>query len=79
MALNPLITALDLESMIALRPPSRTALQFSQVGHKSDTVTEFAKANEDRLRLVFLPAYTPQGARRETPAIAQEPIGLPTG
>ncbi len=28
--------------------------------HKSDTVTEFVKANEDRLRLVFLPAYTPQ-------------------
>ena len=28
--------------------------------HKSETVTEFVKANEDRLRLVFLPAYTPQ-------------------
>ena len=28
--------------------------------HKSGTVTEFVKANEDRLRLVFLPAYTPQ-------------------
>ncbi len=28
--------------------------------HKSETVTEFVKANEDRIRLVFLPAYTPQ-------------------
>ena len=28
--------------------------------HKSETVAEFVKANEDRLRLVFLPAYTPQ-------------------
>ena len=28
--------------------------------HKSDTVTGFVKANEDRIRLVFLPAYTPQ-------------------
>ena len=28
--------------------------------HKSGTVTGFVKANEDRLRLVFLPAYTPQ-------------------
>ena len=28
--------------------------------HKLETVTEFVKANEDRLRLVFLPAYTPQ-------------------
>ena len=28
--------------------------------HKSDTLTKFVKANEGRLRLVFLPAYTPQ-------------------
>ena len=28
--------------------------------HRSETVTEFVKDNEDRLRPVFLPAYTPQ-------------------
>ena len=28
--------------------------------HRSDTITEFVKANEDRLRLMFLPAHTPQ-------------------
>ena len=28
--------------------------------HRSETVTEFVKDNEDRLKPVFLPAYTPQ-------------------
>ena len=30
--------------------------------HKSETVTEFVKANEDRLRLVFLGSWANSGA-----------------
>ena len=47
-----------LRAMLRIHPKILLILDNAPY-HKSKTVTELVKANEDRLRLVFLPAYTP--------------------
>ena len=58
-ACNPETFRGFLRTMLRIHPRILLILDSASC-HKSDTVTEFVKANEDRLRLVFLPAYTPQ-------------------
>ena len=58
-ACNPKTIKGFLRQLLRINPKILLILDNTSY-HKSDTVTKFVKANEDRLRLVFLPAYTLQ-------------------